>query len=188
MTIHEAIQAADAAREGNVVSDIQMTQWLSYVDGRVIEELILTHETDLTTRQETLADIDERIRKLEAQQAALDDDPAPETEDNNLNWMIDAISDTTAKAKIGIEIRNQMDFRDQIMRADYADVDPDTELYIRAPFEDIYLYYLLARIDLLNRESSSHNDNMRQFYTEWKRYANWYNRNSMPTGSRDIRW
>ena len=187
MTIHEAIQAADAAREGNVVSDIQMTQWLSYVDGRVIEELILTHETDLTTRQETLADIDERIRKLEAQQAALDDDdPDPETD--QLAWMADELRDITEKAKIGIEIQNQMDFRDQIMRADYADVDPDTVLYIRAPFEDIYLYYLLARIDLLNRESSSHNDNMRQFYTEWKRYANWFNRNSMPTGSRDIRW
>ncbi len=168
MTIHEAIQAADAAREGNSVSDIQMTKWLSYVDGRVLEELIITHRDDLTTRQEQISGYDERITRLASRLA----EDIPEEQ----------------KSRIRDEIITIRQERDRFAMADYSELDPDAELYIRAPFEDVYLYYLLARIDLLNRESSSHNDNMRQFYTEWKRYANWFNRNSTPLGSRDIRW
>ena len=172
MTIHEALQAADAARGRNEVSDTEMTRWLSYVDRRVIEELIRTHADDLTTRHETLEDFDKRIRLLEEQLAEADDG-------DDFNPEADRLRDLIIAEK---------EERDAVMEADYSGADPDTQLYIKAPFEDIYVYYLLARTDLLNRESASHNDHMRQFYTEWKRYANWYNRNSRPTGARDIKW
>lgn len=145
-----------------------MIRWLSYVDGRVLEELIITHVDDLTTRQEQISTYDDSITLLTAR---LDED-------------LTAAEESRIRDEI-ITVRQE---RDNFAHADYSELDPDTELYIRAPFEDIYIYYLVARIDLLNRESSSHNDNMRQFYTEWKRYANWYNRHSMPSGPKDIRW
>ena len=60
--------------------------------------------------------------------------------------------------------------------------DVSTELLVPAPFEDIYLKWLEARIDYANGEYGKYNNSITMFNSQYSAYANHYNRSHMPKG------
>ena len=65
----------------------------------------------------------------------------------------------------------------------YTDTtDPETELLVPAPFDEMYLRWLEARIDYANGEYGKYNNAILVYQTAYDAYANYYNRNHMPKG------
>lgn len=64
---------------------------------------------------------------------------------------------------------------------DYSErTDSTRELTVKPPYDDIYLYYLSAQIDLYNRELTSYAQTATLYNTAWENYAAWYTQNHMP--------
>lgn len=61
-----------------------------------------------------------------------------------------------------------------------VDVDRQTDLLAPAPFDEMYIYWLKAQIDLANGEYNRYNVEITMFNTEWQEYINDYNRHHMP--------
>ena len=61
--------------------------------------------------------------------------------------------------------------------------DLDTELLIPAPFEATYELYLMAMIDLHNKEYGEYNNNLLTFNTRFDEYRKAYIREHMPKSS-----
>lgn len=61
-----------------------------------------------------------------------------------------------------------------------SDTDPETELLVQAPFDDIYLRWLEAQIDYANAEYNKYNNSIIMFNSAYEVFANYYNRNHMP--------
>lgn len=64
-----------------------------------------------------------------------------------------------------------------------SDTDPQTELLVGAPFDEIYLRWMEAQIDYYNGEIKKYNISMSMFNTEYEAFENWYRRNHKPKGS-----
>ncbi len=63
------------------------------------------------------------------------------------------------------------------------------ELLIGPPYgEDIYYYYLQARIAQENSETQRYNKRMVLFNNAYQAWTNWYNRTHMPAGARENRF
>ena len=60
--------------------------------------------------------------------------------------------------------------------------DPETELLVSAPFDEMYLRWLEAQIDYANGEYGKYNNSILMYQTSYDGYANYYNRNHMPKG------
>ena len=60
------------------------------------------------------------------------------------------------------------------------DVDKDTKLLVPAPYDEMYIHWLMAQIDLANGEYNKYNAEITMFNTEWEDYAKHYNRTHMP--------
>lgn len=61
-----------------------------------------------------------------------------------------------------------------------VDVDQQTDLLAPAPFDEMYIYWLKAQINLSNGEYNRYNVEITMFNTEWQEYINDYNRHHMP--------
>ncbi len=53
----------------------------------------------------------------------------------------------------------------------YEDAPLTTQLIIPAPFDDVYLYYLEAKIDYINGDFTRFNNANAMFTDAWQRYA-----------------
>ena len=62
--------------------------------------------------------------------------------------------------------------------------DVYTELLVPAPFDEMYLQWLEARIDYANGEYDKYNNAILMYQTTYDGYANYYNRNHMPKGQK----
>ena len=63
----------------------------------------------------------------------------------------------------------------------YTDAtDPETEMLVPAPFDEMYLRWLEAQIDYANGEYGKYNNSILMYQTAYDGYANYYNRNHMP--------
>lgn len=60
------------------------------------------------------------------------------------------------------------------------DTDPQTELLVPAPFDEIYLRWLEAQIHYHNGEYDKYNNAIMMFNTSFEAYADWYNRHNTP--------
>ena len=70
---------------------------------------------------------------------------------------------------------DDVEFHDYDLTTDEA-----TELFVPAPFDDIYLYWLWWHYDLVNKEINSYNNNVALYDNLYDEYAAWYNRTHMP--------
>lgn len=61
-----------------------------------------------------------------------------------------------------------------------ADTDTSTELLVPAPYEDIYINWLDAQIDLNNGEIDKYNVSIQRFAEEYATFENFYNRIHKP--------
>lgn len=62
---------------------------------------------------------------------------------------------------------------------EYDAADPeDVELLMPYPFDDIYLWFLCAQIDLMNEDTTLHADDAEMFNSAWARAQAWFRRNN----------
>lgn len=67
---------------------------------------------------------------------------------------------------------------------EYTDSDLSKELLVPAPYDDIYLRWLEARMDYANGEYGKYNNSVTMYNTAYSAYANHYNRTHMPKGTK----
>ena len=60
----------------------------------------------------------------------------------------------------------------------------DTELLVPAPYDDIYIRWLEARIDYANGEYGKYNNSLTAYNDAYDLYARYYNRKHMPKGNK----
>ena len=66
----------------------------------------------------------------------------------------------------------------------YTDETPlDTELIAHAPYDDMYISWLEAKIDYFNGEYAKYNNSITRYNDTYAAYSNDYNRNHMPKGA-----
>ena len=61
-----------------------------------------------------------------------------------------------------------------------ADTDPETELLAPPPYDEMYLPWLQAQMELALKETENYNASILTFNTEYEAFENYYNRNHMP--------
>lgn len=61
-----------------------------------------------------------------------------------------------------------------------ADTDTMAELLAPAPYDEVYLRWLEAQIDLANGEIDKYNASITLFNAEYEAFENYYNRNHLP--------
>ena len=72
---------------------------------------------------------------------------------------------------------------EEVLFEGYDDsTDPERELLVPAPFDELYLRWLEARMDYLNGEYDRYNNAMEMYQTLWDSYVNHYRRIHMPKG------
>lgn len=59
----------------------------------------------------------------------------------------------------------------------------EDELLVPFPYDEIYSYWLQAKIAIENSESSKYMMNMELFNAAYTNYAHWYNRTHRPVGA-----
>lgn len=65
----------------------------------------------------------------------------------------------------------------------YDDDTPlDTELIVKAPYDELYVSWLSSKIDYFNGEYTKYNNNITRFNDTYSAYTNHYNRTHMPKG------
>lgn len=64
------------------------------------------------------------------------------------------------------------------------DTDEGTVLLVPAPYDEMYLHYLIAQIEYFDQQEGRYNNANRLFESVWNDYACWYNRTHMPIGPR----
>lgn len=103
-------------------------------------------------------------------------------------------------AKIGFlnEIDNLI-HRELIMRHEHTSAeetapaydtttDEATELLIPTPYDMLYVYWIMSKIDLLNQEMDKYNNDRALFENAYQMAADWINRTKMPISrTREIR-
>ena len=68
------------------------------------------------------------------------------------------------------------------------DTPDDTELLVKAPYDEIYLYWLESRIDYYNGEMAKYNNSAAMFNNAYAEYANYINRKKMPLTKAEMRY
>lgn len=67
----------------------------------------------------------------------------------------------------------------------YNDDTPiDTELIVKAPYDELYLSWLSSKVDFYNQEIAKYNNNIIRYNDTLTAYANYYNRTHMPKGKK----
>lgn len=106
---------------------------------------------------------------------------------------VDDVQPNTMQQEVKIQKIQQIDmelYRDHVQRhegweevprPDYdAETDPETELLVEAPYEDIYEHFLLAMIDYENTEFGRYNNRIAMYEERKRQWINAYNRAHMP--------
>jgi len=116
MTIQQAMDKADAMKPNMMLVPVKIG-FLSEIEGKIHEEIIMTHEH--TVEEETCPVYDENT-------------------------------------------------------------DRSTEMLVPAPYDMVYVYWLMAQIDHLNQEMDKYNNDRGLFEDAWGNFADYWNRKKMP--------
>ena len=60
----------------------------------------------------------------------------------------------------------------------------ETELLVKAPYDDIYVSWLESRIDYANGEYAKYNNSITVFNTAYTSFERYYNKSHMPKGTK----
>lgn len=124
MTIQHAINLADSMKPNMMTTPVKIG-FLSEIEGKIHEEIIMTHAH--TAEEETRPEYDE-------------------------------------------------------------DTATSTEMLVPAPYDMVYVYWLMAQIDHLNQEMDKYNNDRSLFEDAYGNYADYVNRKKMPIQrNREIR-
>ena len=105
--------------------------------------------------------------------------PNSYTQVEKVDWL------STLDGVIKDEIIDTHEGGEDVVFAGYdADTSLDTELLVPAPYDDIYIRWLEARIDYANGEYGKYNNSLTAYNDAYTLYANCYNRKHMPKGNK----
>ena len=62
----------------------------------------------------------------------------------------------------------------------------ETELLIPAPYDEVYILWLEARIDHANNEYGKYNNSSVMFNNAYSEYMRYYNRNNLPLSGKRV--
>jgi len=69
-----------------------------------------------------------------------------------------------------------------------TETDPETVLLVPAPYDMLYVFWLVSRIDYQNMEMDKYNNDRALFENAYRQAADWWNRTKMPIQkTREIR-
>lgn len=60
------------------------------------------------------------------------------------------------------------------------DTDPGTKLLVPAPYDNIYLYWLMSKIDEQTMEQEKYNNDRAMWNASWESFSDYWTRNHMP--------
>ena len=105
--------------------------------------------------------------------------PNSYTQVEKVDWL------STLDGIIKNEIIDTHEGGEDVVFAGYdADTSLDTELLVPAPYDDIYIRWLEARIDYANGEFGKYNNSLTAYNDAYSLYAKYYNRKHMPKGNK----
>jgi hypothetical protein len=84
-------------------------------------------------------------------------------------------------------VNNREGYEDVVYTPYTRDTDGNTELVIKAPYANAYVFYVTAQIDMLSDEISKYNNSIAMFEAEYTSFRNNYNA-SHRTLRRRARW
>lgn len=68
----------------------------------------------------------------------------------------------------------------------YTTLDMDKELVVPFPYDVVYVYFLIAKTDLVNQEISKYNNDIKLYNDALLTFSDYWTRNHKPIGGR--RW
>lgn len=84
--------------------------------------------------------------------------------------------------------RHEFDGEEPEMPAYDGNTDPDTVLLVPFPYDNIYTYWLMAKIDEQTLELDKYNNDRIMFNAAWESFSDWWTRSHMPkTNVRELR-
>lgn len=174
MTISEAINKIDSLKP-NGYSQTDKISWLSLADGMIKNNIIDTHEIDgeQAAIEEYIKGRAEAYEKDVEEYAKINEVTIEEAREN---IEFHEISYKEAKEHIRAT-------RTDLFFNGYNDDTPlDTELIVKAPYDELYISFLASKIDFFNGEFVRYNNNIVRFNDTMTAYGNHYNRTHMPKG------
>ena len=60
--------------------------------------------------------------------------------------------------------------------------DEDTTLLVKSPYDELYVYYILAQINLVQQEVKYYNNNIAVYEDKYRNYRNYINRSYKTKG------
>ena len=61
-----------------------------------------------------------------------------------------------------------------------TETDPETELLVPRPYDMLYVYWIMSKIDMLNQEVDKYNNDRALFENAYDMMHDWWNRTRMP--------
>ena len=173
MTILEAITRADRIRPNELEPAVKL-RWLSTLDGQVCAELLCGFEAT-GNRQQATGD--------GGREATGDGGRGLPRQCAHWRAMTGSEADSTVGAVIDRPL-TPAGFRGYDGETEIG----TTELLIPFPYDELYLRYLLMRIDLENGELDRYNNEAAQFNRLWQSFAGQYCRTHRPLGVERLRF
>ena len=123
-------------------------------------------------REDTMT-LNEAINKIDALK------PNNFSIEDKIGWL--STLDHTVKAEM---IDTHEGGEDIVFEGYTEETELDTKLLAPAPYDEMYIRRLEARIDYANNEFGKYNNAITMFNTSYGAYYNYYNRTHMPKGKK----
>lgn len=114
--------------------------------------------------------LDKLLQRIDQQK------PNAYTRQEKIAW----VNSLEGMVKVKIIDTHEQEEGEEIELHEYTDDDGDAELLVPAPYDDIYLYWLEAKIDYANAEYGKYNNSMAMYNNLWSEYSRDYNRKHLP--------
>lgn len=89
--------------------------------------------------------------------------------------------------KIKEEIIDTHEGADDVVFEEYTEDTPvETELLVGAPYDEVYLLWLEAKIDFANKEYAKYNNSSMMYNNAYSEFWRYYNRNHLPLSKNRI--
>ena len=157
MTLMDAINEVDNLKP-NLYELPEKIKWLSRLDRRIFEDILLTHE------------LSEEEKAPFLPEGSTAEDPEP----GLAPWALE------------LPERPPASQREKLVFRGYTEADRDTELIAGEPYDEMYIFWLSAQIDQNNMEILSFNNANAMFEATYSAFRNAFNRSHRPLGAKKI--
>lgn len=94
--------------------------------------------------------------------------------ENKIQWLSDL------DGKIKKEIIDTHEGAEAVTFEGYTENNLDAELLVPPGYDDLYMFWLEAKIDFSNKEYNRYNNSIVSFNTAYQAFDNYYNRTHLP--------